>query len=146
MSIGDFLYQLTARDRQVTGLEAVFFDFGLGSVAATNVACPFTYTVPRGRALKVNSASLVMLPGATADNSNAYIIASDSSGQSYQIYAKTFYQTTGRQARSADFSPELVIPAGVVLSAVGVFSNATAANQIQAGFSGLLLPRGSIAI
>lgn len=150
--IGDFLYQLTARDQQSVAHE-IYLDYANNAGNVTNLATAFPRTIPEGRILCLTHWEIEIDPGTGQLCLGAYIQAVGAA-----IYPVTPLQidamprSEGATASAGGFvrwSANLwpvLLPGPVNLQTVVIFDSGTNSNAIQQHVYGLILPRGNVAI
>lgn len=149
----DFLYSLTPRDEQVTGIEIVNHQFGTMSTAANVSSTPSSgnYTVPKGKVLIINSLTFFARAFATgqtiwaalraipiAGGSQVYYLAAGSPGNSLTTGLDNYFPATN--------AAHIIIPENYTLSIEMQFTVAGASSVFNGALNGILIPRGTIAI
>lgn len=149
--IGEFLYQLTPRDQQVTGLE-LHIEKKTFSNAAFTVGVQ--YQVPLGRVLLLNHLRIAAIanPAATLQYLFAYILSPFDSNpmELFNVTGQTnridTYGAIISAAYGGDRRLDLAIPEGYVVGAQGTWDNAANPNRCEMTIGGIEIPRGTIAI
>lgn len=153
-----FLYQLTARDEQVTGIEIVQFYSSIVSSAATIVdtgvagANSGFYVVPKGRLLVVQAFTIESLPGAAQSiQYHSMQVSRDYSAagmlNAIPVFSVSHANAAGNNMRSGSFQMnEILVPEGGCVGAKAQFSAGAAANSLQFFMHGFTIPRGNVAI
>lgn len=148
--LGDFLYQLTPRDLQVTWVEFFFRAASLTQNAATlnlDVAL-----VPEGRILVLQHASIMMTCPATVGAKRCHVTYEGvTDGAIFApLAAMIDFHRTGATPTGEVFQHSWHqlghVPQGATLRASAVFTAANIGNSISASFGGYLIPRGNAAI
>lgn len=135
------LYTLSARDRQVTWLDPVLFHSS-SSVAAGTVTVD--YTVPEGRILLLQTATVEAVSGAAQTVSWLAVVARPvSSAVPYVTFAGEW--TTGAPAnRFVNWSGAIAVAPGWLIQGSAIFNAGAAANAVGLALLGLLIPSGNI--
>lgn len=137
----ELLYQLSARDQQVTWLDPIF-DRGDVTTAAVSVAATL-HTVPDGRVLVVHSVHAEARPGAAQACTELAIVAR-AAGMPNRRLAASFFTVTANLPRSVDWSGSILLPPDGVIIAVGTFDAGVAGNNVLGDVMGVLIPVGNI--
>jgi len=143
----DYLYKLTPRDAQVTPLEIVQTSGGV-SQATVTVGSGNIYTVPKGKVLAISSLCGVGAAGAgqTFLSWWAQYLVNGSLNNSVIIAGGTLTSGAGQLNTINPMNNMIYIPEGGVINGTGYFSGSAAANSFALHLTGLLIPRGNIAI
>jgi hypothetical protein len=136
----EYLYQLSARDQQVTWLDPLI-TVVTQSTAGTAVTA--TYTVPNDRALILQAAVLVILAGAAQTSNEAYLGASRLATGAIFRFANSVY-AAALQPDPLEFSGSLVIPAQWNVTGTAGFNAGVAANIVSLNIFGILIPIANI--
>ena len=135
------LYQLAARDHQITWLDPVLFHT-FTAAAATTVEAKFT--VPAGRMLLLQSATVEAVSGAAQTVSYLAVVAIPPVG-GVPFVALAGEWTTGAPAkRFVNWSGSVVIAPGWIIDGTADYSAGAAANTTGLAIAGLLIPVGNI--
>lgn len=142
MFFPEFLYRLSQRDQQVTWLDP---SYNTGLLSDTSVGLERNLvTVPDGRVLILESASVEADPGAAHACTRIRIVATTPVVNLDFVIAQATFAVTANLTQSLNWSGSLLIPPGWSVRMLGVFDAAVAANQIQGYSLGMLLPVGNI--
>lgn len=141
--IGDFLYELTPRDLQVTPLELDFQEQVLNQAAATIQP---SFVVPQGRVLILRSALAEALGGGGQTVSVIQIhFLRQNSTQAFKIISDLIVAGAPASAELA-WSGLVLIPPGASVVALCQYSAGVAVNTARLYTTGILIPRGNLAI
>lgn len=153
MSIfADFLYKLTPRDEQVTPLEMITFSSGSTASAGRTVytAAATNYTVPSGRILILTSFAVNAYNNAgVVDQLNGYVDVNGGAAYYCNFFARQLASAAAGSVYGGAASLEgsrLYVPPGREISASAGFSISNASNSVSFTLSGILIPRGNIAL
>lgn len=142
MEVGNYLYQLTARDSQNPTIEAVniFTTVVSGAISATATV----YTVPIDKLLHIDGASVAGIPGAGSTPISMELKCQFAN----LLFASTFWSYTPEIAHNyrtiKGGTISCLFPPGSIIFASSVFSAAAVGNAVEASFHGWLIPRGNI--
>lgn len=142
--IGDYLYELSLRDQQVTWLDPLAFRSSLGD---TQALIDRTYVVPDGRALILSTAVCNANAGATQ---TVTVMSMELFAPGDLGSGAAFDEISGVQLGvlsailSLVWSGRMYIPAGWLIRARVVYSAATNINTNELNLTGLLIPIGNI--
>lgn len=139
----EFLFKLTARDEQVTPLEAITYA-GQTANANASVVATADYTVPMGRVLALTSCGVYMGSAAGVTPQTGIVYAVDPSGNQAIVHAETYTAAAG--AIAATGGGVVYLPENFILRGQGTWSGAGLFNSINLTFTGVLIPRGNFAV
>lgn len=142
----DWLFKLTPRDEQVTPLDLVTFwtDYNTGAGATTSLP----YTVPDGKVLVLSSAAVRAWPDVAENITYMSISYQDSVGNDIIIMAKDGPGNTGvslPQVCAPNSVAGQIIPSGAQIVGYAL-SNGVGDVQLRFSLSGVLIPRGNVAV
>lgn len=142
MFFPEFLYRLSERDQQVTWLDPFIFEQGV-SVAGTTPNTTVS-SVPLDRALVVQSATVVGIPGAgQACTFLRMTVRAPLGNQSIRLFQQGFAVAANVQ-QAINWQGSILIPPLWSLTVESVFDAGVAVNQIVGGIWGILIPVGNV--
>lgn len=144
--LGDFLYELAARDRVVTPLE-IFAD--KVSVSDTLIITTATIHIPHDRMMILRRAEAFVVAGAAQTVSQIGLVMNRDenafpTSDPTCFIQRSFFSATTQNTLNQSF--DVFVPPGATLTAYGVFSAIVNPNTCELSVMGLLIPRGNIAI
>lgn len=155
--IGDYLYQLTPRDEQVTGIEFVNRNI---TASGAVVFLQAQYVVPAGRALRLTNAHAFATPAAATavvsmdigaylpqDPANLWLIESpgvNTTNLGTGIIAA--FNAPANTPIVTHWDGEIWLPPDAILNLRASFAAGILGNRCDMSFSGLLLPRGTLVV
>lgn len=139
MFFPEFLYQLSARDQQITWLDPVIRNLDVSVAAVVVNADAF---LANDRALILTNAVVNAFAGAaqTSDNTSLFLIPPGSSisiglrGERPAAAANVILNWVG----------QVLVPPGWTLRGAAAFNAGVAANRVVFDFAGMLIPVGNI--
>lgn len=145
MRFPEFLYQLSARDQQVTWLDPFFSNAESTGAAA---ALSANITPDRQRTFILSSLSANAFVTGAATVAALLLLAVPPQGNPQFAIAQTSSAYTGGGAAGTqlqlNWSGELIIPPGWILRATALYSAAVAGNEVEMTAGGILIPAGNI--
>jgi hypothetical protein len=147
--IGQNLYDLTPRDLQVTPIEIV--NRSIVVQALSTLVTVNGDVVPVGKLLMLRSLSWVSLPatGQILTQSTASVFDNFSAAIDYNFMLRTSADGILWGASVCDahmWTGEIIVPPGRLLTASAQFNSGAALNTVRLSYSGILIPRGNVAI
>lgn len=151
--IGDFLYQLSARDQASLGVDVYRAKGGASSAATTQTV---DFVVPNDRVLILQALSVQLTPGAAQVAYSVSVYEGQNQGGSLsQPYFFLHNSIEPRMDSIAGFPAAtawrktiefdyLIVPANKIVQVVGRFDAAVAANSLDCWLLGYTIPRGNI--
>lgn len=138
------LFELSARDRQVTWLDPVLF---VTDLTAAAVAVDVEYVVPDGRILLLQNAVADFGPGAAQTVLDAQIVVRPVlTVDPFCYLAVNYYNTPAApNGRFINWSGSIIVPPTWQVQALGNFSAGAAGNFVSLAVAGLLCPVGNVA-
>lgn len=143
MLFPEFLYQLNARDQQVTWLEPLFTQ--INPAAALQAAwSELVYQVPNDRVLVLTHVFASANPGGAQGVTDLAIFARVP--LSSPAYRLLFFSETivAGLTRATRWQGELLLPPGWQIAISATFDAAAVANAVSADVAGVLIPTGTI--
>lgn len=141
MFFPEFLYQLSARDQQVTWLDPQLGTV-VTSTAATSVSS--SLTVPDARLLVVTALNLEAAPGLAQNITQMFLGFFNVATNVLASLTEDLVAKGANAASSIDWQGEIVLPPGWGIRATGSFNAAAAANQVILTVAGILIPIGNV--
>lgn len=142
MFFPELLYQLSARDQQVTWL-----DPQLSRVQASNAATSVGINwleVPVGRALVLTNLQLRGSPGLAQACTRLIAEMTPRGGGTTVNIANDDFAAVANLAQNVNWSGEIIIPADWIISVAASFDAGAAANSIDISGAGILIPLGNV--
>lgn len=144
MFFPELLYQLSARDQQVSWLDPSVSRITAGAAAPTVTAN--LLTVPAGLALILQALSVGLDPGAAQSILNvAFRILPPAPAAAPEVLiSNEWFVLTANQNRAHNWQGSVLVPPGWRLACVGTFDAGAANNVVDASHMGILIPIGNV--
>lgn len=142
--IGDYLYELSARDQQLSWLDPLITRVTLSS---NTVTVEPQYEVPSGKALLLRSVSIWGDAGTTQTVTSLFIeLAHTTAG--FETYLATIFSeqltTATKNDIALNWSGLIVLPQNWIIRGTSNFDNGVNANTSSISLVGMLIPIGNI--
>lgn len=143
MLFPEFLFQLSARDQQVTWLDPLLT---LVSFSALTVTVAASFVVPDGKALILTSACGEALPDVTqlVTRIGLTTLPPTAPAGSGRLFAGANFSAGAGIQGTVNFSGAMIIPPQWTIRATGIFNSGVAANTTLLHLHGVLIPIGNI--
>jgi hypothetical protein len=144
MFFPEFLFQLSARDQQVTWLDPFAGDI-VDTAAAVSVTST-GFTVPNARAFLLQSASAVANPGAAQAVTSIVVsvIRPDPDTTGARLSERDSAAAAANTSKTANWAGSILVPPGWRVIATANFDAGVAVNNLRLGIVGLFIPIGNI--
>lgn len=153
--LGEFLYQLSAKDTKGTMIELVK---RVGSYAVAGTGLAITWQVPADRVWLIKSATINAQPGAAQFSIRSSMLIGEyvsenavPGGQAVAVGRSNegnALRLAGLAAASQVYyefdMDDLLVPAGSAIGLQAVFDAGAAINTMYGGITGISIPRGNI--
>lgn len=142
--IGDFLYEISQRDMQLSWLDPLFHRERITTATAS---ISVEYTVPLGRVLLLSSAVASAVAGSlltTTLVSIGFVKTSASSEFDLMVLPSDQLTTAAKNRYSANWSGRVTVPQDWIIKSSAAFSGTTDVNSLTLSLIGMLIPIGNI--
>lgn len=140
MFFPELLYQLSARDQQVTWLDPLLLSLDASSAAVDVFA---VRAVPQGSALVLQALSVFADPGAGQNIVDQQLRIQDESGVSI-VLKRDAAAAAANINRSIDWQGSILVPPNWLVVGFASFNAGVAANAVELNLVGVLIPIGNI--
>jgi len=137
---GEFLYQISGRDEQLSWLDLVLFEQNVAAAAGSVLSSG--NAVPERNIMVMRSACVECTGGGAQLTTGVALLLINPSASRNHIVAASY--EINFQSHALNWSGELYIPPGWLVRAQGTFNAGVALNTTRLNYNGVQLPLGNV--